>query len=47
VTDVDGKPLANQDVVMGVNALTYNKGYYAFLIRILHLMVKLMNIYLL
>lgn len=30
VTDVDGKPLANQDVVMGVNALTYNKGYYAF-----------------
>lgn len=30
VTDVDGKPLPNQDVVMGVNALTYNKGFYGF-----------------
>lgn len=30
VTDVDGKPIPNQDVVMGVNALTYNKGSYAF-----------------
>ncbi|WP_228256126.1 Ig-like domain-containing protein [Acinetobacter halotolerans] len=30
VTDVDGKPIPNQDVVMGVNALTYNKGFYAF-----------------
>ncbi|GJC32160.1 hypothetical protein KAM398_21710 [Acinetobacter sp. KAM398] len=30
VTDVDGKPLSNQDVVMGVNALTYNKGNYNF-----------------
>lgn len=30
VTDVDGKPIANQDVVMGVNALTYSKGFYAF-----------------
>ena len=30
VTDVDGKPLPNQDVVMGVNALSYNKGNYNF-----------------
>ena len=30
VTDVDGKPIPNQDVIMGVNALTYNKGFYAF-----------------
>lgn len=30
VTDVDGKPIPNQDVIMGVNALTYNKGYYDF-----------------
>ncbi|WP_277559592.1 Ig-like domain-containing protein [Acinetobacter beijerinckii] len=30
VTDVDGKPIPNQDVIMGVNALTYNKGSYAF-----------------
>ena len=30
VTDVDGKPLSNQDVIMGVNALSYNKGYYNF-----------------
>lgn len=30
VTDVDGKPLTNQDVVMGVNALTYNKGNFGF-----------------
>lgn len=30
VTDVDGKPLPNQDVVMGVNALSYNKGNYGF-----------------
>jgi len=30
VTDVDGKPLPNQDVVMGVNALTYNKGNFGF-----------------
>lgn len=30
VTDVDGKPLPNQNVVMGVNALTYNKGYFGF-----------------
>ncbi len=30
VTDVDGKPLANQSVVMGVNALAYNKGYFGF-----------------
>lgn len=30
VTDVDGKPIPNQDVIMGVNALTYNKGFYGF-----------------
>ncbi len=30
VTDVDGKPIPNQDVVMGVNALSYNKGNFAF-----------------
>ncbi len=30
VTDVDGKPISNQDVIMGVNALTYNKGSYGF-----------------
>lgn len=30
VTDVDGKPIVNQDVVMGVNALSYNKGSYGF-----------------
>lgn len=30
VTDVDGKPISNQDVIMGVNALTYNKGFYGF-----------------
>ncbi|MFL9471335.1 hypothetical protein ACKERC_03485 [Acinetobacter baumannii] len=30
VTDVDGKPLPNQDVVMGVNALAYYKGRYGF-----------------
>lgn len=30
VTDVDGKPISNQDVVMGVNALTYNKGFFGF-----------------
>ena len=31
VTDVDGKPIPNQDVIMGVNALTYNKGFYGFI----------------
>ncbi|EPL0865352.1 hypothetical protein LJ604_002651 [Acinetobacter baumannii] len=30
VTDVDGKPIPNQDVVMGVNALAYYKGRYGF-----------------
>lgn len=30
VADVDGKPIPNQDVVMGVNALTYNKGKFGF-----------------
>lgn len=30
VVDVDGKPIPNQDVVMGVNALTYNKGNFGF-----------------
>ena len=30
VTDVDGKPLPNQEVVMGVNALSYNKGNFGF-----------------
>ena len=31
VTDVDGKPIPNQDVVMGVNALAYYKGRYGFI----------------
>ncbi|MBJ9423265.1 Ig-like domain-containing protein [Acinetobacter seifertii] len=30
VTDVDGKPIPNQDVTMGVNALAYYKGQFAF-----------------
>ncbi|NUG23552.1 Ig-like domain-containing protein [Acinetobacter lactucae] len=30
VTDVDGKPIPNQDVVMGVNALAYYKGIFDF-----------------
>ena len=30
VTDVDGKPLPNQEVVMGVNPLSYNKGKFGF-----------------
>jgi len=30
VTDVDGKPIPNQDVVMGVNALAYYKGAFDF-----------------
>ena len=30
VTDVDGKPLPNQEVVMGVNPLSYNKGNFGF-----------------
>ncbi|EOQ66362.1 Ig-like domain-containing protein [Acinetobacter pittii] len=30
VTDVDGKPIPNQDVVMGVNALAYYKGVFDF-----------------
>nr|WP_174507353.1 Ig-like domain-containing protein [Acinetobacter sp. Marseille-Q1620] len=30
VTDVDGKPIPNQDVIMGVNALVYYKGYFSF-----------------
>lgn len=30
VTDVDGKPLPNQDVTMGVNALAYYKGRFGF-----------------
>ena len=30
VTDVDGKPIANQDVIMGVNALAYYKGAFDF-----------------
>lgn len=30
VTDVDGKPIPNQDVTMGVNALAYYKGRFAF-----------------
>jgi hypothetical protein len=30
VTDVDGKPIPNQDVVMGVNALAYYKGLFDF-----------------
>lgn len=30
VTDVDGKPIPNQDVVMGVNALAYYKGTFDF-----------------
>ena len=30
VNDIDGKPLAGQDVIMGVNALMYVKGNYIF-----------------
>lgn len=30
VTDVDGKPIPNQDVTMGVNATAYYKGYFSF-----------------
>ncbi|MDX8239521.1 hypothetical protein SLL78_14490 [Acinetobacter pittii] len=30
VTDVDGKPIPNQDVTMGVNALAYYKGRFGF-----------------
>ncbi|RZL00893.1 MAG: hypothetical protein EOO89_30330, partial [Pedobacter sp.] len=30
VTDVDGKPIPNQDVVVGVNPTTYYKGNYSF-----------------
>ncbi len=45
VTDVDGKPIPNQDVTMGVNALAYYKGHLLLLTRLLLQMVSQMNIY--